>query len=76
MTCSVISENINIVVDNTAEIDRAPLTGSALQNSDINRAQLGTLLRRQVRSSASSTRRVFWSSFMSCYITQHANSND
>ena len=77
MSCSVISENINIVMDSQATMpDRSPITGSALQNPDISRANLGAILRRKTRRSPKKAQNLFWTAFTAYHAEQHANCND
>ena len=77
MSCSVISDQINIVMDSRAENQPELSTGgSALQNPDLSRAKLGAMLRRKPRTSQKKTRNTFWSAFIACHAEQHANSND
>lgn len=78
MSCSVISDKINIVMETPAEERTAPLTGSALQNPDISRARLGAMLRRGARATASprTTRKTFWTTFVNFHAEQHANCNE
>ncbi|HTK85436.1 MAG TPA: hypothetical protein VL625_10160 [Patescibacteria group bacterium] len=78
MSCSVISDKINIVMDNQVEGGKGPLTGSALQNPDISRAQLGAMLRRRARTASSpkSARKTFWTAFTNFHAEQCANCNE
>jgi hypothetical protein len=79
MSCSVISDKINIVMDSQIAEQARPLTGgSALQNPDLSRAKLGAMLRKRSRASASpkSSRKTFWTAFTNFHADQHANCND
>lgn len=78
MSCSVISDKINIVMDAQVEGGKGPLTGSALQNPDISRAQLGAMLRRRARTTSSpkSARKTFWTAFTNFHAEQCANCNE
>ena len=79
MSCSIISDTIKITMDG----DTAPATltppvpgyRSALQNPDISRIQLETLLRRQARPAVGRSQKNFWSAFMAQYRSRHANGN-
>lgn len=74
MTCSIIGNNVQVLMP--SQNDTAPVTGSALQNPDLSRAQLGALLRRKSPTiSQKSTQRTFWSSFMAQVVASNANSN-
>ena len=49
---------------------------SALQNPDLSRAQLSTMLRKAARKQTSKkAQNTYWNAFMSSYVTQNANSN-
>lgn len=83
MPCSIISDTIKITMDGEDAPGGTPpavsgMAGyrSALQNPDISRVQLETLLRRRAKNIAGRARKNFWSSFMAQYRSQHANGND
>jgi hypothetical protein len=83
MSCSIISDTIKITMDGeTAHktLSATPVPGyrSALQNPDISKVQLETLLRRQARPGAATGRsqKNFWSAFMTQYRSSHANGNN
>ncbi len=74
MGCSIIGDDIKIIVE---QADKPFLTqGSALQNPELNRAQLLTMLRKAARSAAPRRRKLRWDSFMSSFGNQEpANTN-
>ena len=77
MSCSVISDKINIVLDSQADIPQRSLaSGSALQNPDLSRAKLGAILRKRPRSSPKKAHNLFWSAFTAYHADQCANCNE
>ena len=50
---------------------------SALQNSELRRAELATMLRRALKKQQSlKSQRTYWSVFMNSYVRANANSNE
>ena len=77
MSCSVISDKINIVLDSQADTPASGiLAGSALQNPDLSRAKLGAILRKRPRSSPKKAQNLFWSAFTAYHADQCANCNE
>ena len=79
MSCSVISEDIKIVMNSSIKQEKPrPRANysSALQNPDISRVQLAALLRRRNPAGGENkSRRTFWSAFMANVVDSHANGN-
>ena len=74
MGCSIISDDIKVVMEQT-DSQFNPAQGSALQNPELSRVQLLTMLRRTARN-ASTRRKKQWATFMVAYKSQEpANSN-
>ena len=74
MGCSIIGDDIKVIV---GQADKPFLTqGSALQNPEMNRAQLLTMLRKAARTAAPRRRKLRWDAFMSGFKNQEpANTN-
>ena len=79
MTVSVLSENINIVMNQCVNREAASKPdlgiGSSLQNPDISRVQLSAILRQRTTEGAKKAAKFFWSSFGNIYEGNSANTN-
>lgn len=82
MSCSIIGdtigENIKVILEQMDSRTK-PSNGSALQNPELSRVQLLTMLRRAAARAAESgehRRKQHWAAFMAGYKTQEpANTN-
>ena len=75
MSMAIFGDEISFQIANMRpKADNRGSGGCALQNSDINRAELGALLRRQDKDGARGGRN-FWQGFMAAQAASCANSN-
>ena len=72
----ITTNTVTIMMDRDASSPATNQGGSALQNPDLSRAALASMLRRGGKpASGTKQKAVFWSSFLSYYATSCANSN-
>jgi|GEM_PF-3129313 len=78
MNCSVFSDSIDIILPGKDKAGRRKPRvnlSNSLQNSDINRLQLASLLRQNQTPQTKKTRKIFWSAFINKQCHDHANCN-